>query len=149
MEGAKEGCRHRRRPGRCVRQRFGVRIGQICRKLRGLRGFDPGYILMKDVEKMAKAVEMAFKNHPALSTILKYNEKGDLIQKYNPKMSIVITPERISEDELSKIKDMTQRYWLILWNIIFPILSSFRPTSIRSASTSRREDARSLKRCWM
>ena len=58
-----------------------------------------------DAERMAKAVEMAFKNHPALSTMLQYNEKGDLIQKYNPKMSIVITPERISEDELNKIKD--------------------------------------------
>ena len=58
-----------------------------------------------DVERMAKAVEMAFKNHPALSTILQYNENGELIQKYNSKMSIVITPEKISEDELSKIKD--------------------------------------------
>ena len=58
-----------------------------------------------DVDRMAKAVEVAFKNHPALSTILQYNEKGDLIQKYDSKMSIEITPERISEDELNKIKD--------------------------------------------
>ena len=58
-----------------------------------------------DVDRMAKAVEMAFKNHPALSTILQYNENGDLIQKYNPNMSIEITPERISEDELNNIKD--------------------------------------------
>ncbi len=58
-----------------------------------------------DVEKMAKAVEMAFKNHPALSTILQYNENGELIQKYNSRMSIVITPEKISEEELGKIKD--------------------------------------------
>ena len=58
-----------------------------------------------DVDRMAKAVETAFKNHPALSTVLQYNENGELIQKYDPKMSIVITPERISEDELNKIKD--------------------------------------------
>ena len=58
-----------------------------------------------DVEKMAKAVEMAFKNHPALSTILQYNENGELIQKYNSKLSIVITPEKIREDEFGKIKD--------------------------------------------
>ena len=58
-----------------------------------------------DVERMAKAVEMAFKNHPALSTILQYNENGDLIQRYEQQMSIVIKPERISEDELNKIKD--------------------------------------------
>ena len=58
-----------------------------------------------DVERMAKAVETAFKNHPALSTTLQYNENGELIQKYNPKMPIVITPERVNEDELNKIKD--------------------------------------------
>ena len=58
-----------------------------------------------DVERMAKAVETAFKNHPALSTILKYNENGELIQKYNPSTPIVITPEKISEDELNRIKD--------------------------------------------
>ena len=58
-----------------------------------------------DVEKMAKAVETAFKNHPALCTTLQYNENGELIQKYNPNMSIVITPEKVSEDELGKIKD--------------------------------------------
>jgi hypothetical protein len=58
-----------------------------------------------DVERMANAVETAFKNHPALCTILKYNENGDLIQKYDPKMPVVITLEKISEDELGKIKD--------------------------------------------
>ena len=57
-------------------------------------------------EKMAKAVETAFRNHPALSTTLQYNENGDIIQKYNPKMPIVITPERISEEELNKIKNI-------------------------------------------
>ena len=58
-----------------------------------------------DVERMAKAVETAFKNHPALCTTLQYNENGDLIQKFNPKMSVEIKPEKISENELSKIKD--------------------------------------------
>ena len=58
-----------------------------------------------DAQTMANAVETAFKNHPALSTILQYNQNGELIQKYSSEMKIVITPERISEDELSKIKD--------------------------------------------
>ena len=58
-----------------------------------------------DLERMAKAIEMAIKNHPSLCTTLQYNENGDLIQKYNPKMSVEIKPEKISEDELGKIKD--------------------------------------------
>ena len=58
-----------------------------------------------DVERMAKAVEVAFKNHPALSTTLRYNENGELIQKYNSGMPIVITPEKISEEEFAVIKD--------------------------------------------
>ena len=58
-----------------------------------------------DIEKLARAVETAFKNHPALRTTLHYNEKGELIQKYNPKMPIVINAEKVSEKELDKIKD--------------------------------------------
>ena len=58
-----------------------------------------------DPERMVMAVEMALKNHPALRTVLQYNEKGELIQKYDSKMQIVVTPEKISEDELNKIKD--------------------------------------------
>ena len=58
-----------------------------------------------DLERMAKAIEMAIKNHPSLCTTLQYNENGDLIQKFNPKMSVEIKPEKISEDELNKIKD--------------------------------------------
>ena len=58
-----------------------------------------------DLERMAKAIEMAIKNHPALRTILQYNENGELIQKYDSKMPAVIRPEKISEDELNKIKD--------------------------------------------
>ena len=58
-----------------------------------------------DLDRMAKSVEIAVKNHPALRTILQYNDNGDLIQKYDPNMSVTITPEKISEDELKKIKD--------------------------------------------
>ena len=58
-----------------------------------------------DLARMATAIEVAIKNHPSLCTILQYNENGELIQKYDPNMSVVITPEKISEDELNKIKD--------------------------------------------
>ena len=53
-----------------------------------------------DLSRMAKAIEMAIKNHPALRTVLQYNEDGELIQKYDPKISVAVTPEKISEEEL-------------------------------------------------
>ena len=58
-----------------------------------------------DLIRMARAIEMAVKNHPALCTILKYNEDGELIQTYDSKMSITITPEKVSEAELKIIED--------------------------------------------
>ena len=58
-----------------------------------------------DVDRLAKSLEMATKNHPAFSTIIKYTEEGDLIQQYDPQMNITITPEKISEAELGEIKD--------------------------------------------
>jgi hypothetical protein len=58
-----------------------------------------------DLNRMAKALEMATKNHPAFCTIIKFNEDGDLIQQYDPKMEITITPEKISTVEFEKIKD--------------------------------------------
>ena len=58
-----------------------------------------------DVDRLAKSLEMATKNHPAFSTIIKYTEDGDLIQQYDSQMDITITPEKISEEELRKLKD--------------------------------------------
>ena len=58
-----------------------------------------------DLSRMAKAIEMAIKNHPALRTVLQYNEDGELIQKYDSKISAVVTPEKISEEELDLLKD--------------------------------------------
>ena len=58
-----------------------------------------------DLARFAKAIEITIKNHPALCTILQYNEDGELIQKFDQKMEVVITPEKISEEELDKVKD--------------------------------------------
>ena len=58
-----------------------------------------------DISRMAKAIEMAIKNHPALRTSLQYNGEGELVQKYDPKISVTITPEKISEEELRILKD--------------------------------------------
>ena len=58
-----------------------------------------------DIDMLAKAIETASKNHPAFSTILKFDENGELIQEYDPQMQITITPEKISAAEFEKVKD--------------------------------------------
>ena len=58
-----------------------------------------------DLARMARALEKAIKNHPALCTVLRYNQAGELVQKYDPDMPMVVTPEKITEEELDRIKD--------------------------------------------
>ena len=58
-----------------------------------------------DTEKIAKALEVTIKNHPALLTIYQFNENGKIIQKYSPDVFNPITVEKISENELKEIKD--------------------------------------------
>jgi hypothetical protein len=58
-----------------------------------------------DLDRMAKAIEITISNHPALHTIMKFTEDGDLIQQYDPQMPAAVTLEKISSQELEKIKD--------------------------------------------
>ena len=58
-----------------------------------------------NMERMAKAIEITISNHPALRTIMKFTEDGDLIQQYDPQISTAVTLEKISSLEFEKIKD--------------------------------------------
>lgn len=58
-----------------------------------------------DLSRMAKAIEMAIKNHPAFSTIIQFNEDGDLIQYYDSQMPVTVALEKISACEFEKIKN--------------------------------------------
>ena len=58
-----------------------------------------------DLDRLARSLERATKQHPAFCTIIEFTEDGDLIQRYDPQMDITITPEKISEEEFEKIKD--------------------------------------------
>lgn len=58
-----------------------------------------------DLDRMAGAIEMAIQNHPALRTILQFNEDGEVIQRYDSQMPVSVTLEKISEDEFESIKD--------------------------------------------
>ena len=72
-----------------------------------------------DPDRMARAIEMAIKNHPALSTVLKFNEDGELIQQYDGQIAAAITVERISEAEFEKIKDTLVRPFKIVNSPLF------------------------------
>ena len=58
-----------------------------------------------DIDRMAKSIEITVRNHPAFSTIIEFNEEGDLIQHYDSQMPVSIVPEKISTAEFEKIKD--------------------------------------------
>ena len=58
-----------------------------------------------DLSRMAKSIEMAIKNHPAFSTIIQFNEDGDLIQQYDSQIPVTVAVEKISDCEFEKIKD--------------------------------------------
>ena len=58
-----------------------------------------------DLDRMAKAIEMAIKNHPAFSTIIQFTEDGDLIQYYDSQMPVTVALEKISTCEFEKIKN--------------------------------------------
>lgn len=58
-----------------------------------------------DIDRMAKSIEMAIKNHPAFSTIIQFNEDGDLVQQYDSQIPVTVAVEKISAVEFEKIKD--------------------------------------------
>ncbi|MBQ8665952.1 MAG: AMP-binding protein [Lachnospiraceae bacterium] len=65
--------------------------------------FDINFV---DMENMAKAVEKAIRNHPALLTTYFFNEDGELMQRYTPEVLNHIFVEHMTEWEFhNTIKD--------------------------------------------
>ena len=60
---------------------------------------------MFEPEKLAKAMQTAISNHPALLTTFAYNGDGDLEQRYTPEIRQDIHVEKLSEFEFRYIKD--------------------------------------------
>ncbi|MBQ6336094.1 MAG: AMP-binding protein [Ruminococcus sp.] len=58
-----------------------------------------------DMEKLALTMGTVIKNHPALLTTFRFNEDGDIVQRYTPEIFQDITVEKISEFEFDNIKD--------------------------------------------
>ena len=58
-----------------------------------------------DLNRMARSIEVALQNHPALRTVLQFNEDGEIVQQYNPQIPITVALEKISNCEFEKLKD--------------------------------------------
>ncbi|MCR5079409.1 MAG: AMP-binding protein [Bacilli bacterium] len=58
-----------------------------------------------DLEKLAHTMEAVIRNHPALLTTFKFNDDGEIIQRYTPEVFESIRVEKISEFELETLKD--------------------------------------------
>ncbi len=56
-------------------------------------------------QMLADAMETAIKAHPALLTVLRYNEDGNLVQRYTPEIFQPIYVERLTEFEFRFVKD--------------------------------------------
>ena len=58
-----------------------------------------------DLTKMAEAMQTVIKNHPALLTTFRFNDDGEIVQRYTPEVFQEITVEKTSEFEFSALKD--------------------------------------------
>ena len=58
-----------------------------------------------DMEKLAKALKAVIKNHPALLTTFRFNDDGEIVQRYNPDIIEDIHVEKMSEFEFELLKD--------------------------------------------
>ena len=58
-----------------------------------------------DTAKMAEAMHTAIRNHSALLTTFRFNDDGEIVQRYTPEVLQDIRVEKLSEFEFSNIKD--------------------------------------------
>ena len=61
---------------------------------------------MFDLQKMADAMHTAIRNHSALLTTFRFNDDGEIVQRYAPDVLSGIHVEKLSEFEFNNIKDM-------------------------------------------
>ncbi len=58
-----------------------------------------------EMQKLADAMQTAIKNHPAILTTFRFNEDGDIVQKYTPEILKDIVVEEMTEFEFDCLKD--------------------------------------------
>lgn len=69
--------------------------------------------------KLAKAVESAIRNHPALLTKFSFNEDGEIVQSYDESLMPEIRVEKISEFDLKILKDTLVQPFKIINSRLF------------------------------
>ena len=60
---------------------------------------------MFDMQKMADAMHTAIRNHSALLTTFRFNDDGEIVQRYTPEVLQDIHVEKLSEFEFNNLKD--------------------------------------------
>ena len=72
-----------------------------------------------DMEKLADTLQTVIKNHPALLTTFRFNEDGEIMQKYTPEVFSQIKVEKISEFEFDSIKDTLVQPFKIIGGTLY------------------------------
>ena len=72
-----------------------------------------------DMEKLADTLQTVIKNHPALLTTFRFNEDGEIVQKYTPEVFSEIKVEKISEFEFDSIKDTLVQPFKIIGGTLY------------------------------
>ncbi|MBE5847088.1 MAG: hypothetical protein E7300_05360 [Lachnospiraceae bacterium] len=72
-----------------------------------------------DLTRLAAAVENVLKAHGVFSTILSFNEDGDIVQKYDPNTDKKVVIEKISEAELVNLREHLVRYYKLIGSPLF------------------------------
>ncbi len=60
---------------------------------------------MFDMQKLAETMHTVIRNHPALLTTFRFNDDGEIVQRYTPEVLNDIRVERMSEFEFDCLKD--------------------------------------------
>ena len=58
-----------------------------------------------DMQRIAEALQTAIRNHSALLTTFRFNEDGDIVQRYTPEVMQDIRVEKLTEFEFDSLKD--------------------------------------------
>ena len=69
-------------------------------------------------EKAAAAMQAAILNHPALLTVLEFNDDGDIVQRYSPEKMKNIVVEQLHDWEFDTVKDTLVKPFMIIGSLL-------------------------------
>lgn len=72
-----------------------------------------------DLPRLAAAVENVLNAHGVFSTVLLFNDDGELVQKYDPNIDHKVVVEKISEAELVELREHLVRYHKLIGTPLF------------------------------